>query len=45
MKRGMASEESAESWRKLRDRWEYSHVLRAILSASALVALITAVAR
>lgn len=45
MKRGTASEDSAESWKKLRDRWEYSHLLRAVLSASALVALIIAVAR
>lgn len=45
MKRGAASTDDAESWKKLRDRWEYSHVLRAALSAVALVALITGVAR
>jgi hypothetical protein len=31
-------------WRRLRDRWEYSHVARAILSAIALIALLIAVA-
>lgn len=31
-------------WRKLRNRWEYSHVLRAILAALSVVALLIAVA-
>ena len=31
-------------WARARDRWEYSHVLRAALAALALVALIVAVA-
>lgn len=31
-------------WQRLRDRWEYSHVARAILSACALIALLIAVA-
>ena len=31
-------------WERLRDRWEYSHVVRAIFSIVALVALIVAVA-
>jgi hypothetical protein len=43
MGRGAASAEDHESWRRLRNRWEYSHVLRAILSAIALIALIVAV--
>jgi hypothetical protein len=33
-----------DDWKDLRDRWEYSHVLRAIFSSIALVALIVAVA-
>jgi hypothetical protein len=45
MKRGAASADATEGWRRLRDRWEYSHVLRAILAAVALIALIVAVAR
>jgi hypothetical protein len=39
---GKASE--AGDWRRLRDRWEYSHVLRAALSLIALVSLIVAIA-
>jgi hypothetical protein len=31
-------------WKRFRDRWEYSHVLRAVLSAVALIALTAAVA-
>ena len=31
-------------WTKLRNRWEYSHVLRAVLSAIAVLALARAVA-
>jgi hypothetical protein len=33
-----------ELWRRLRNRWEYSHVTRAVLSAAALIALVVAVA-
>jgi hypothetical protein len=43
MKQGEASETGAEGWRKLRDRWEYSHILRAVVSVIALVSLIVAV--
>jgi hypothetical protein len=43
-KKGAASEEGSEGWKKLRDRWEYSHVLRAILAVIALIALIVATA-
>jgi len=32
-----------EVWQRLRDRWEYSHVLRALLSAAGLLSLVVAV--
>lgn len=32
-------------WARLRDRWEYSHIARAVLSAVALIALVVAIAR
>jgi hypothetical protein len=32
-------------WVHLRDRWEYSHIVRAILSVFALLALVVAIAR
>jgi hypothetical protein len=40
------NEESSqeELWKRFRDRWEYSHVLRAVLSAIAVLALTSAVA-
>jgi hypothetical protein len=41
---GTASEGRSDDWRKLRDRWEYSHVVRAVLAVIALIALIVAVA-
>jgi anthrone oxygenase-like protein len=44
MKRGTASDDGSEAWKNLRDRWEYSHVLRAALSVIALISLIVAVA-
>jgi hypothetical protein len=44
MKKGAAAEAGSEGWKKLRDKWEYSHVLRAVLAAVALVALIVATA-
>lgn len=44
MKQGAASEDGSEGWRRLRDRWEYSHVLRAALAVIALIALIVAIA-
>jgi hypothetical protein len=43
LNRGAASAGDHEGWRKLRDRWEYSHVLRAVLSAIALITLTVAV--
>jgi hypothetical protein len=36
--------DSDDRWLSFRNRWEYSHVLRAVLSAMALVSLIVAVA-
>jgi hypothetical protein len=44
MKQGAAAEDGSEGWKRLRNRWEYSHVLRAIFSVTALIALIVAVA-
>jgi hypothetical protein len=43
LKSGAASEDGIDGWKKLRDRWEYSHVLRAVLSIVALIALIVAI--
>jgi hypothetical protein len=40
--KGQAAETGAEGWKKLRDRWEYSHVLRAFLAAIAFLALTVA---
>jgi hypothetical protein len=36
---------SGRSWTALRDRWEYSHVARAVFAALAFVALVVAAAR
>jgi len=44
MKQGAASEVGSEGWKKLRDRWEYSHVFRAVLAVIALITLIVATA-
>jgi hypothetical protein len=44
MRKGQAAEVGAEGWKKLRDRWEYSHLLRAVLAAAALIAMIVATA-
>lgn len=33
------------NWIRLRDRWEYSHIARAVLSAYAMIALVVAIAR
>jgi hypothetical protein len=43
VKQGAASDEGSEGWRRLRDRWEYSHVLRAVLAVIALIALTVAI--
>ncbi len=44
LKQRAAPADNGEAWKGLRDRWEYSHLLRAVLSVVALIALITAVA-
>jgi hypothetical protein len=38
-RRGTATPATDDGWERARDRWEYSHVLRAVLSAIALLAL------
>jgi hypothetical protein len=38
-----ASAGGAASWTELRDRWEYSHVARAVLAVLSLIALVLAV--
>ena len=40
-----ASESSNPDWIRLRNQWEYSHIVRAVLSMFALIALVVAVAR
>jgi hypothetical protein len=44
MRKGTASEGGGEGWKALRDKWEYSHVLRAVLAAIALITLTVATA-
>src|SRR6266850_3277449 len=44
LKRHGQKHDAEETWKSLRDRWEYSHVLRAVLAALALVALAVAIA-
>ena len=39
-----SDDDSADMWKRARDRWEYSHVLRAVLAAITLLALLVAVA-
>ena len=41
---GQEEHDDEEMWKRLRDRWEYSRVLRAGLSALALLTLIVAIA-
>jgi hypothetical protein len=36
--------ETSREWKKMRDRWEYSHLVRAVLSVIALVTLAMAIA-
>jgi hypothetical protein len=43
--RGDPTKSNSLEWMRLRDRWEYSHIARAILSVFALVALAIAIAR
>ncbi|MGH9629945.1 MAG: DUF1772 domain-containing protein [Bryobacteraceae bacterium] len=44
LKRGGVTDTGGENWKSFRDRWEYSHVLRAMLSVIALIALTVAIA-
>ena len=44
LKRQSADVSDRDLWKRLRNRWEYSHVTRAVLSAVALMALVVAVA-
>ncbi len=39
-----SNDDSTDMWKWARDRWEYSHVLRAVLAVIALLALLVAVA-
>lgn len=43
-RQGREASAGEDMWKRLRDRWEYSHVLRAVFSAIGLLALIVAVA-
>jgi len=40
---GIAGEHEEQNWVRLRDRWEYSHLVRAVCSVVAFVAVIIAV--
>jgi hypothetical protein len=42
-KSGLGKEDSPEKWKQLRNRWEYSHVARAVLGLCSLFALVIAV--
>lgn len=42
--RRSASDPGRDDWRALRDRWEYSHVARAVLSLAAMIALACSIA-
>jgi Anthrone oxygenase len=39
---GSPDADAASDWRNLRDRWEYSHLMRACLSATSFMALVVA---
>jgi hypothetical protein len=39
-----SNHDNTDIWKRARDRWEYSHVLRAVFAAIALLALLVAVA-
>jgi Domain of unknown function (DUF1772) len=43
-RRPAAAGAEEDDWKRLRNRWEYSHVLRALLAAISLTSLVTAVA-
>ena len=44
LKRSAPAAPHEDSWKSYRDRWEYSHVLRALLAAISLITLVTSVA-
>jgi hypothetical protein len=44
-RRAQATGDPHKAWMQARDRWEYSHVLRAVLSAAAYLSLLLAVVR
>ena len=39
-----SNENGDQDWKRFRDRWEYSHLVRAVLSGIALIAVVVAVA-
>jgi hypothetical protein len=43
LRAGESDQVGEDAWQRLRDRWEYSHVLRALLSAAGLLSLVVAV--
>ena len=43
-KQGSEGKRSTPNWQSMRDQWEYSHVLRAVLSMISLVAIVIALA-
>jgi Domain of unknown function (DUF1772) len=43
-RRGPREDDGEDVWKRARTRWEYSHVVRAVLAAAALMALIVSVA-
>jgi hypothetical protein len=45
MKRVAPTESGEAGWMRIRNRWEYSHVVRAALATISLLALVIAVAR
>jgi hypothetical protein len=44
MKRETPDVSRADDWERIRDRWEYSHIVRAVLAGISLVLLVIAVA-
>ena len=44
LKRSATGDSSENDWTRARDRWEYSHVVRAVLAAISFVSLVIAVA-
>jgi hypothetical protein len=44
IRRAQSAASPEDEWKRLRNRWEYSHIARAVLSAISLLCLITAAA-